>query len=281
MGAVVCSARSDRAARAAGADAGAGVGADPLRADARVAVHVLPRCGADHGVRSRRDAARRRDRAALRRCPSLELRDLRDARAEHDVRRQRLRRDPSRSVGVGRQAPRRQPRGRRPRPRLLGQAARRGRPGRRRGVPDGDARIRRQDEPRGLVRAPRCREDGCAVRARVQCRAGREDRRRHREGAYEGQPAGLRQADPPRRRRAADHQRPAADRAGRRTVRGRELAGPRAGAEGPVPRLPPYAHDRPSPAARAVRPRPHRAQGRRCRQRRYPRLDRALPRPRR
>ena len=62
---------------------------------------------------------------------------------------------------------------------------------------------------------------------------------------------------------------------------GRELAGPRAGAEGPVPRLPPYAHDRPSPAARAVRPRPHRAQGRRCRQRRYPRLDRALPRPRR
>ena len=72
------------------------------------------------------------ERAALRRCASLELRDLRHARAEHDVRHQRLRRDPSRSVGVGRQAPRREPRGRRPRPRLLGQAARRGRPGRRR-----------------------------------------------------------------------------------------------------------------------------------------------------
>ena len=80
-------------------------------------------------------------RAALRRCPSLELRDLRDARAEHDVRHQRLRRDPSRPVGVGRQAPGREPRRRRPRPRLLGQAARRGRPGRRGRVPDGDARF--------------------------------------------------------------------------------------------------------------------------------------------
>ena len=54
-----------------------------------------------------------------------------------------------------------------------------------------------RDEPRGLVRAPRRREDGCQVRARVHRRAGREDRRRHREGADEGQPAGLRQADPP------------------------------------------------------------------------------------
>ena len=56
--------------------------------------------------------------AALRRRPPVELRPVRHARAADDVRHQRLRRDAPRSVGVGRQAPRRELRGRRPRPRL-------------------------------------------------------------------------------------------------------------------------------------------------------------------
>ena len=52
-------ARPGRAARAAGRDARARARADPLRADARLAVHVLPRRGADHGGRPGRDAALR------------------------------------------------------------------------------------------------------------------------------------------------------------------------------------------------------------------------------
>ncbi len=46
--------------------------------------------------------------------------------------------------------------------------------------------------------------------------AAEEGGGQHREGAHQGQHAGLREADAPRRRRAADHQRPAADRADRR-----------------------------------------------------------------
>ena len=58
------------------------------------------------------------DGAALRRRAPVELRGLRLARAPPGLRRQRLRRDPARPVGVGRQAAGRQPRGGRPRQRL-------------------------------------------------------------------------------------------------------------------------------------------------------------------
>ena len=54
-------ARPGRAARAAVDDAGARAGADPVRADARLAVHLLPRRRGDHGVRPRDHAALRLD----------------------------------------------------------------------------------------------------------------------------------------------------------------------------------------------------------------------------
>ena len=84
-----------------------------------------------------------------------------------------------------------------------------------------------------------------------------------------------------RRRRAADRERSAADRAdrgsrdGRRRVR---LCGVRAGRD---PRLSAYAESRPSAAARALSLRARGAQGRRRRQRRRARVDRAHARPRR
>ena len=44
------------AAGGAGREPGAGAGSDPVRADAGLAVHVLPRCGVDHGRRPGRHA---------------------------------------------------------------------------------------------------------------------------------------------------------------------------------------------------------------------------------
>ena len=79
---------------------------DPLRADARLAVHLLPRRGADHGRRPGGDAALRVPGPVLRRRAPLELRPLRLARAAARLRHQRLRRDAARAVGVGRQAAR-------------------------------------------------------------------------------------------------------------------------------------------------------------------------------
>ena len=67
VGARVESPRSGRLARGAGADARAGARPDPLRADARLAVHLLPRRGLHHGRRPRDDAADGPPRAALRR----------------------------------------------------------------------------------------------------------------------------------------------------------------------------------------------------------------------
>ena len=74
---------------------------------------------ADLGV----DAGLRPGRAALRRRAPVELRGLRVARAPPVLRRQRLRRDRPRAVGVGRQAPGREPRGGGPRERVRGAAS--------------------------------------------------------------------------------------------------------------------------------------------------------------
>ena len=100
------SARSRRAARGAGCEPRAGARSDPLRADAHVAVRVLPWRRVSDGIRSRPTAAHRPHGAALRRRPSLELRGLRLGRAQADLQRQRLRRDAARAVRVGREAPR-------------------------------------------------------------------------------------------------------------------------------------------------------------------------------
>ena len=132
-------ARPDRAPRGAGREPGARARPDPLRTDARVAVRVLPRRGARHGRGPGGDATLGHQRPALRRRPSVELRPLRLPRAPDPVRHQRLRRDASRPVGMGCEAPRRERRGARPRARLLPLRPARHGHGRRARVPAGDA----------------------------------------------------------------------------------------------------------------------------------------------
>ena len=100
------SARPGRAAGAPGRHPLARARPHPLRADARLAVHLLSRRGADHGCRPGPDSANGLHRPVLRRCPPLELRPLRLARATARLRHQRLRRDAARAVGMGRQAAR-------------------------------------------------------------------------------------------------------------------------------------------------------------------------------
>ena len=109
---------SGRSARGPGAHARPRARPDPLRADAGLAVHVLPRRGQDHGPRPRGNAALGSDRPVLRGRPPVELRRVRIARAQARVRHQRLRRDASRTLGVGRQAPGREHDHRRARQRL-------------------------------------------------------------------------------------------------------------------------------------------------------------------
>jgi len=67
LGAAAAPARPGRPARGAGPDARARPRADPLRPDARLGVHVLPRRRLPDGLRSRGDAAHRAAHAALRR----------------------------------------------------------------------------------------------------------------------------------------------------------------------------------------------------------------------
>ena len=110
--------RPDRSARGAGADASAGARPDPVRAHARVAVHLLPRRRLPDGGRSRGRAADGIARSALRRRAPLQLRHLRRAGSEARLQHQRLRRDAAGAVRVGREAARRELRGRGPGARL-------------------------------------------------------------------------------------------------------------------------------------------------------------------
>ncbi len=119
----LASSRPGRASRGAGADACARARPDSLRPDARVAVHVLPRCRLPDGLRSRQRAANGPAHPALRRRAPVELRRLRGTRPADGVQHQRLRRDAPGPVRVGRQAARRQLRRRRPRSRLRPEAA--------------------------------------------------------------------------------------------------------------------------------------------------------------
>ena len=108
-----------RTARRAGREPGPRARPHPPRAHAGLAVHVLPRRRVHHGGGPRPDAGLRLRGAAVRRRAPAELRPVRVARAADAVRHQRLRRDAPRPVGVGREAPGGELRGRRPRPRLL------------------------------------------------------------------------------------------------------------------------------------------------------------------
>ncbi len=136
---------------AAGRDAGARADPDPIRTDGLVALRLLPGRGSDHGRRPRPHAAHRARGATVRRRPLVQLRRLRSTRSPAGVQHQRLRRDPSRPVRVGSQTTRRQLCHRRATAGLQHAEAALDRDGRRRGLPPGDALIRRHEFPGGLV----------------------------------------------------------------------------------------------------------------------------------
>ena len=160
---------SGRAARGAGADARAGTRADPLRADARLAVHLLPRRRVPDGVRPFRRPAHRAARPALRRRAPVELRRVRGSRPAAGLRRSTTstRRCPARSSGTSSAWSRasRSPgatAASTPKTRREGQRWPSARV-----VPRGDAASSRRCEPGHLVRATRCR----GGRSRLQPRA--------------------------------------------------------------------------------------------------------------
>ncbi len=205
-----------RSAGAPGADPSAGTGQDPLWAHARLALHLLPRRCADHGQRPLPHAMLRPDRPVLRRRPPLELRRLRIAGAQAGLRHQRLRRDPPRPVGVGCQAPGGEHVDRRPGSGIPRQGSGAGRAGDRRAVPHRAGRLRRDEQPGGLVRTSGRRIDALRTCRPVQAQGDQAHREDAGQGAHARQHAGILEADPHGRRRTADRTRPAADRADRR-----------------------------------------------------------------
>ena len=182
---------------------------------------------------------------------------------------------------MGCQAARGELRRRRPRPRLRPEDARDDQPHSGAGVPRGDQTVRRDGQPGALVCARRRRRGRARMAQAGDRQAGEALRRGHRQDTLEGQPEGAREADRDRGRRAAHHQ---------RSTRGRADRGPRLGrARGRLrglpqkydPLLPQDAAGRPAQVARALPLRARRSQGRRCRERRHPRLHHAPARPRR
>ena len=199
----------------------------PIRhgADAGLAVHLLPRCRAADGRRPGQTRPYRASTTQI--CGDAHLSNfgvfaLAGTRA--GVRHQRLRRDPARARGSGTSS------GWRPASTIAGRdnaasstkeraqaSARRCRAGYREPM----RQFAGHAQPRGLVRParrratliePSCRRAGAAGK---QAQATEAERR---QGPHARQHAGLSQADRRRRRRAADHQRPAAHRADRGAV---------------------------------------------------------------
>ena len=113
---------------------------------------------------------------------------------------------------MGREAARCELRDRGPRPRLHEGGADEGRARRGRLVPRVDAQARRGAQPRRLVRPSRRRDDRAEPPRPAGEAPGSERGEGGREGAHEGQPQGVREADARRRRRAAHRLGPAADR---------------------------------------------------------------------
>ena len=125
----------------------------PLRHErmAESRLRLLPGHARGDGLRPRLDAADRHHRPGQRRRPPVELRALRLAGADSRLRRQRLRRDAARALGVGRQAPRREHRHRRPGQRLHGRPEPRGDDGDRPRLPPVDGPLRGHAPARRLV----------------------------------------------------------------------------------------------------------------------------------
>ena len=159
----------------AGDDPRPGARSDPPRPHARLAVHLLPRRRLPDGVRPRRRPPHGPAHAALRRRPPVQLRRLRGAGPADGVQPQRLRRDPAGTVRMGREAARRELRGRGPRSRLRREGAGRDQPRGRARLPGGREELRRDAEPRHLVHAPRRR--GADRRGSARRRTSRAPRR--------------------------------------------------------------------------------------------------------
>ena len=264
---------SGRAAAGPGGVAGAGADAGPARADAGVPVHVLPGRGAADGGGPGRHARLGAAGAAVRGRAPVEFRRVRLAGTAAGLRRQRLRRDPARPVRVGCQAAGREPGRGRAGQRVPRQGPPQDRPGGGRGVPHGDAGVRRAAVPGRLVCAPGHRAGLRRVQVPAQGQKVQGRRGDAGQGPHQRQHQGAGQADHRGRGAAADHQRPADDRpdrgdlrrrAGRRDLR---AAPHRAGQVRAHPAV------RPAAPARAVHHGAGGPQGRRGRQRRHPRLD--------
>ena len=204
-----------RPARRAGSDARSRARADPLRADARLAVHLLPRRRVSHGLRPLGRPAHRPARTALRRRAPLELRRVHGAGPRPRLQRQRLRRDASRAVRVGRQAARR-----RASPSRAATAASTTRSGRRSASPPRRPTARRCSASRRcalsisgtpVLTSRGSQKPSASRRAPKAIKTFEQERR---QGADEGQPARIRQAHRDGRWPAEDRQRPAADRSG-------------------------------------------------------------------
>ena len=155
--------RPGRRARAPGGGSRRRARPPALRPHARLRVHLLPRRRGDHGRRPRGDAELRALGSGVRRRSPLELRRLRVAGPQPGRRHQRLRRDPPRPMGMGRQAARRQLRDRGPGPRVHRQAATRGRARRDAGLSREHASPRRAQQSRRLVPARQRRPDPRSV----------------------------------------------------------------------------------------------------------------------
>ena len=173
---------SGRAAAGPGGVAGAGTGAGPARADAGVAVHVLPGRGAADGGGPGRDARLGAAGAAVRGRAPVEFRRVRLAGAAAGLRRQRLRRDPARAVRVGRQAAGREPGRGRAGQRVPRQGPPQDRAGGGRTLPHRDARVRGAALPGRLVRAPGHR----AGPRRIQVPGQGEEVQARRDAAGQG-----------------------------------------------------------------------------------------------
>ena len=131
---------------------------------------------------------------------------------------QRLRRDPARPVRVGRQTAGRELCRGRTRQRVPRQSPPQDRPRGRRGLPDGDARVRRSAAAGGLVRAPGHRAGHRPVQVAGQGQEVQDRRDDAGQGPYPRQHAGVGQAHHRGRRAPPHHQRPPADRPDRRAL---------------------------------------------------------------
>ena len=293
MGAGGRPARLGRVARGAGRDPGARPGPGPARADAGLALHLLPGRGQDHGRRPQGHPHRRPSGAAVRRRAPVELRGVRLARAAAAVRPERLRRDPAGAVRVRRQADGGQLHHRRPQQRLHQGGHQGGDAGLGAGLPGGDGQVRRDAHDGHLVRPPGRGGAAAGVRSAAKAATTKKDAKaaKRAEKTAEKGAAKARTRDSlqalsklgeqvdgqlPDRQSAADRgPGPGAARPPTGCPPTRWSAAPRA-----VPRLPGHAAGRPAPAAGALRGGRRGPQGGRGGQRRHPGVHRPAARPR-